>query len=63
MIKMVSVSQYQGVPLELAKTGMPSAPTPGGLPTFWKPTWPFMAGISVARMRMISPKPSVTMAR
>ena len=59
----VIVSQYQGTPFEFEKIGTPSAFSPGGWPTFWKPTWPFIAGMIVARMRTISPKPSVTMAR
>jgi len=65
----VSVSQYHGVPLELEKIGIactvPCAgvATPGGCPTFWNPTWPLVAGMIVARMRTISPKPRVTMAR
>ncbi len=59
----VTVNQYQGVPAELLKISRPVASMPGGAPTFWKPTWPLSAGMSVANSRMISPKPSVTMAR
>ena len=61
---MVRASQYQRSASMVLKNGRPSTSGPGGTGTPLMPVAPLVTPSRLrAVMRMISPKPSVTMAR
>ena len=64
MMRMTSASQYHRSASTVLKNARPSVSGPGGVGTLVMPVAPLVTLSRLrAVMRMISPKPSVTMAR